>query len=86
MNTVVKLDRRSRQLGGVFSAWETISTWTLDLQNLAWQVKAGDGVLAGYYDDYEYRLQYYADQGSGSGPTSGDVLRNVYLTVTRTTK
>ncbi len=85
-NTVVTLDRRSRQLGGAFNAWETITTWTLDFNDLAWEVRQGDGTLAGYYDDYEYRLKYRNYAGSGSGSTTGNYLRNVYLTVTRTTK
>ena len=61
-----------------------MQTW--NITNSAWDVYQDQGNLSGYYDDFEYRIVYRNTQDSGSSPASGNCLRNVYLTVTRTTK
>lgn len=83
---VVELQTRNKQLGGTFSAWTVQQSWTSLFNVIAWDVNQGSATLTGYYDDFEYRVVYYCQLEDGSSPTTGNYLRNVYLTVTRTTK
>ena len=75
---VVILERRSQQLGGGWTGWSALQTW--NISNSVWDVYQDQGNLSGYYDNFEYRLKYYATQ------TNTNTIRNIYLTVTRTTK
>lgn len=74
----VILERRSQQLGYGWTGWSALQTW--NISNSAWDVYQDQGNLSGYYDNFEYRLKYYATQ------TNTNTIRNIYLTVTRTTK
>ena len=88
---IIQLKRRMKQLGGGFSAYVTLETWdfngatdvALGSTFNVWQVYADTGSLGGHYDEYEYSLHFACTMG---GTPTGDVVRNVYLTVTRSTK
>lgn len=82
----VDLQRRLKQLGGAFTAWELVTSRISQVNFNPWEVEQSDSTLSGYYDDYEYRVRYQCFPQNGLAPTSGDFLRNVYLTVTRVTK
>lgn len=72
----VTLQRRFRVLGGVFSAWEGVSDFTID--TTVWDVYASSATLAGSYDDFEYRVVWLNNSTANNAVA---VLRNVYLTV-----
>ena len=69
---VVELQRRSRQLGGAFTASSTIKSWTIS--STAWDVYSDSGNLTGSYDEFEYRLGYRTNYSGAL-----DVLRNITL-------
>lgn len=72
----VALQRRSRQLGGSFTAWVDIVTWNQDDFSTDWDVYSSGGNLNGYYDEYEYRLSWSASSTGGAA-----WIRNIYVTV-----
>jgi hypothetical protein len=80
---IVTLQRRSRELGGAFTAWETIETWNVTAA--AWGVYADSGTLAGFYDDFEYRLGTQVTGGVGAY-AAVQVIRNIRLTAVLVTR
>ncbi len=80
---VIALERRRRILGGSFETWVVLDTFTIASNN--WNMIADSGTLAGVYNDFEYRLAVNSLVISG-GSSSGEVLRNIYITAVRVTK
>lgn len=77
------VQRRKAALGGAFSAWTTVDT--IAVTTTSWDVYADSGTVAGTYDDFEYRL-IVSNAGFTAGPSTDEVLRNIYITLVRVTK
>ena len=77
----VELQRRRAILGGALGAWET--TETFNVNNTAWELFADSGNLAGFYDDFEYRLIATPNINT---PAAFQMMSDVYLTLARATK
>jgi hypothetical protein len=75
--------RRSKVLGGGFSSWTTLESWTLPGPQ-SWDMYADSGTLAGKYDDFEYRLIVIQSPTGIAG--TNEILREVYVTAVRVTK
>ena len=68
----VTLEARSRELGGAWGAWYVVSTIEKSTGAI-WEVFGTTGNLNGYYDDFEYRVQFICG--------SNRSIRNIQLTV-----
>ncbi|MCU0826662.1 MAG: phage tail protein [Tabrizicola sp.] len=84
----IELQRRFRELGRAFTAWEQVSVWqkagSIAGSDDVWDQRTGEGGVRGTYQDFEYRLIVITRPTSGAG--SYQWLRNIYLTVARVTK
>lgn len=78
---------RGRELGGAFSAWEDLDTFSAAVAAAnVWEVKRSSGGFSGNYDELQYRL-VCRTQPSGPLITSGyQWLRNYYFAAARVTK
>lgn len=84
-DATIQLQRRYKILGGVFTAWAVIETFTVNsgfFGSGVYDQYSDRSGLAGAYDDYEYRLVVAVRPPSGSG----DWLKDIYLTVAKVTK
>lgn len=72
--------QRRRKYAGTWSAWEDLTSWTLDFSATAWGMYADTGTLGGAWEDFEYRVV------SASATSRTDALRNLYLTVVNVAK
>lgn len=78
---VFQLQTRRRVLGGAWTAW--IMQEQFNVQGFTYELFSDQGGLAGTYDDFEYRLVCTNNQPVA--PTV-DVIRDIYLTITKVTK
>lgn len=72
-------ERRYKQLGGAFTAWAEIDTFSVPGDNSDWQVLGKSGGLAEPYDDIEYRVRVTIAPPNNAFQR----VRNVWLTAVR---
>ena len=72
----VVLQARFAKLGGAFGPWLEMKRW--EVTSTAWDVYEDATLIAGFYDDLEYRVIYL---NNSSANNATPVLRQIYLTI-----